>query len=101
VSVSVFVSVSVSVSVPVSVSVSVSVPVSVSVSVCVLTYRADITVFFEYADIDGSGGLDAGELQETQTSLNVNVLSSDQAKAFILTCGAEVMADFFCGGGSV
>lgn len=39
--------------------------------------RADIKAFFDYADIDGNGGLDAGELLETQATLNMNLLTLD------------------------
>ena len=39
--------------------------------------RADIKAFFDYADIDDNGGLDAGELLETQATLNMNLLTLD------------------------
>ena len=49
----------------------------------------DIMVLLCYADFDGSGGLDADELQKTQESLNMRLISEDNLTRFVLACGAE------------
>ncbi len=49
----------------------------------------DIMVLLCYADFDGSGGLDADELQKTQESLNMDLISQDDLTRFVLACGAE------------
>mmetsp|Transcript_41819 Transcript_41819/g.61470 ORF Transcript_41819/g.61470 Transcript_41819/m.61470 type:complete len:203 (-) Transcript_41819:228-836(-) len=51
--------------------------------------KADIEIFFHYADLDGSGGLDAMEMKEVQSSLNLRLLSTQEITRFVMACGAE------------